>query len=97
MGYDHPVVLRTVSDPVNLRFLDLLSANIDDPTVNDFLTTVQDDDLRRIMEAGFAASLNPPDDVLNSIVPSNSAAPTCRSPWCCQVGSSPNPAMTAFR
>ena len=69
MGYDHPVVLRTVSDPVNLRFLDLLSANVDDPTVNDFLTTVQDDDLRRIMEAGFAASLNPPDDVLNSIVP----------------------------
>ena len=69
MGYDHPVVLRTVSDPVNLRFLDLLAANIDDPTVDDFLTTVQDDDLRRIMEAGFAASLNPPDDVLNSIVP----------------------------
>ena len=69
MGYDHPVVLRTVSDPINLRFLDLLSANVDDPTVNDFLTTVQDDDLRRIMEAGFAASLNPPDDVLNSIVP----------------------------
>ena len=52
MGYDHPVVLRTVSDPVNLRFLDILSANIDDPTVNDFLTTVQDDDLRRIMEGG---------------------------------------------
>ena len=69
MGYDHPVVLRTVSEPVNLRFLDLLAANIDDPTVDDFLTTVQDDDLRRIMEAGFAASLNPPDDVLNSIVP----------------------------
>ena len=69
MGYDHPVVLRTVSEPVNLRFLDLLAANIDDPTVDDFLTTVQDDDLRRIMEAGFAASLNPPNDVLNAIVP----------------------------
>ena len=69
MGYDHPVVLRTVSEPVNLRFLDLLAANIDDPTVNDFLSTVQDDDLRRMMEAGFAASLNPPDDLLNSIVP----------------------------
>ena len=37
-------MLRTVSDPVNLRFLDILSANVDDPTVNDFLTTVQDDD-----------------------------------------------------
>jgi hypothetical protein len=69
MGYDHPVVLRTVSEPVNLRFLDLLAANIDDPTVDDFLSTVQDDDLRRMMEAGFAASLNPPDDLLNSIVP----------------------------
>ena len=69
MGYDHPVVLRTVSEPINLRFLDLLAANIDDPTVNDFLTTVQDDDLRRMMEAGFAASLNPPSDMLDSIVP----------------------------
>ena len=69
MGYDHPVVLRSVSDPVNLRFLDLLSANVDDPMVNDFLTTVQDDDLRRLMDAGFAATINPPAGLLDSVVP----------------------------
>ena len=69
MGYDHPVVLRSVSTPVNLRFLDLLAANVDEPMINDFLTTVQDDDLRRLMEAGFAAAVNPPADVLDAIVP----------------------------
>ena len=71
MGYDHPVVLRSVSEPVNLRFLDLLSANVDDPMVNDFLTTVQDEDLRRLMDAGFAASINPPAGLLDDVVPSS--------------------------
>ncbi len=80
MGYDHPIYLRSTSNFFELGLLDLIQENLpdsefelDDETyyISDYFDEITNEDLRRLMDAGFSLETVLDTAFLESMIPSD--------------------------
>lgn len=69
MNDDHPVYLRTTSQPFSMRLLDIIDAYVSDPTKQSVLDVVTENDIRALMNTGFGVESSLSADFLSAVMP----------------------------
>jgi hypothetical protein len=71
MSYEHPIYLRTTSEPFSMRFLDIVKENNNNALVEEILNVLSDLEFNRIMESGLEIETTLNSSFLSAIIPSN--------------------------
>ena len=69
MNGDHPVYLRTTSQPFSMKLLDIIDAYVSDPDSQSVLDVVTESHLRALMNTGFGIETSLSADFLSAVVP----------------------------
>ena len=69
MDGDHPVYLRTTSQPFSMKLLDIIDAYISNPDQQSVLDVVTESHLRALMNAGFGIETSLSADFLSAVIP----------------------------
>ncbi|MDE0558254.1 MAG: hypothetical protein OSB30_07280 [Candidatus Poseidoniaceae archaeon] len=69
MDGDHPIYLRTTSQPFSMKLLDIIDAYVSDPTKQSVLDVVTENDLRALMNTGFGVETSLSADFLSAVIP----------------------------
>ena len=71
MDASFPVYLQTTSQPFNMSLVDILKEYNSNEMIDDFLTGVQEDDLKRLMNSGISLETVLSTSYLDAIIPPN--------------------------
>jgi len=71
MSYDHPIYLRTTSEPFSMGLLDILKENNEQELVEEILNVLSNDDFSRVMNSGLQVETSLDSSFLSAILPSN--------------------------
>ena len=71
MSYDHPIYLRTTSEPFPLELLDILKENNEQEFIDEILSILEQEDFERVMNAGLEVETSLNSSFLSGIIPSN--------------------------
>ena len=69
MDGDHPIYLRTTSQPFSMKLLDIIDAYVSDSTKQSVLDVVTENDLRALMNTGFGIETSLSADFLSAVIP----------------------------
>ena len=71
MSYEHPVYLRTTSQPFSMRLLDIMKENNENEEVAEVLDVLSTEDFRRVMNSGIEFQTSLDSGFLAGIIPDN--------------------------
>jgi hypothetical protein len=69
MDEDHPIYLRTTSQPFSMKLLDIIDAYVNGSTEQSVLDVVTENDLRALMNTGFGIETSLSADFLSAVIP----------------------------